>query len=219
MTNSELIYPVFLNCCQLIQNTFWKYIFEDLAYANAPYGTYITKNFLCCSYKNKEFNYKIEETKEPKVLLEEIKSLLINRLGLLSQEDRISHRNIFDNINTMDDETNDNWQSIKKKGIKNILIENYVIKCKAQYQLTVTQTKSLLSSIILGTIFKTITSDDIEYQKGKILNINCFQFKNKKFYITKNLYEGESTSQTNNTNDKKKLSDIWQKYITTLTKF
>ena len=169
MPSNELLYPVFLECCKQTDNTFWKYIFEDLAYGIAPYGTFITKNFLCCTYKNKEFSYKIEQDKDPEIIYNEIKNLLINKLGLLSQEDRTSYRSIFNNIN--ENESNDTWQSIKKKGIKNILIENYVIYCKNKYMLTVTQTKNLLSSIILGTIFKTITNED----KTEILS-NIIEF-------------------------------------------
>jgi hypothetical protein len=218
MPNNELLYPIFLDCCKLIDNTFWKYIFEDLAYGISPYGTYITKDFLCCNYKNKEFSYKIDNSKESKEIYDDIKSLFVNKLGLLSQEDRTSYRNIFNNLN--ETENNETWQSIKKKGIKSILIENYVISCKNKYTLTITQTKSLLSSIILGTIFKTITNDDIEYCKGKIKNIKCLKFANKKFYVTKNLYDCDSIPISNLQNllEKKKLSDLWNKYLLSLFK-
>ena len=47
----ELVYPFFLKCCEYTDDIFWKFVFEDLAYGKSPYGTYITKNFLCCNYK------------------------------------------------------------------------------------------------------------------------------------------------------------------------
>jgi hypothetical protein len=56
----EIVYPVFLECCQYADDIFWENVFEDLAYGKPPYGTYISKGFLCCSFKNKEFSYKIE---------------------------------------------------------------------------------------------------------------------------------------------------------------
>ena len=37
-----------------------KYIFEDLAYGKTPYGAYFNKDFLCCSFKGKEFSYKLD---------------------------------------------------------------------------------------------------------------------------------------------------------------
>ena len=57
----EIVYPIFLECCQFTDDKFWENVFEDLAYGKTPYGTYISKDFLCCSYKKKEFSYKIEK--------------------------------------------------------------------------------------------------------------------------------------------------------------
>ena len=59
----ELIYPFFIDCCKYTDDIFWKFVFEDLAYGKTPYGIYLTKNFLCCNYKGKEFSYKIDSKK------------------------------------------------------------------------------------------------------------------------------------------------------------
>ena len=84
----EIIYPVFLECCQYTNDIFWENIFEDLAYGKTPYGTYISKDFLCCNYKDKEFSYKIEK-KPSNQLYSDIYGLLHKKLGLLSQRDKI----------------------------------------------------------------------------------------------------------------------------------
>jgi len=54
-SNKEIVYPIFLECCQHADNMFWENIFEKLAYGKTPYGTYISNNFLCCGYKDKKF--------------------------------------------------------------------------------------------------------------------------------------------------------------------
>ena len=64
-----LVYPFLLKCCAFTNDNFWKYVFEDLAYGKPPYGTYITHNFLCCKYKDKEFSYKICDKKSAEKLL------------------------------------------------------------------------------------------------------------------------------------------------------
>lgn len=56
----ELLYPFLLECIQYCPDSFWESLFEDLAYGSPPMGAYISKNFLCCSYKNREFAYKLE---------------------------------------------------------------------------------------------------------------------------------------------------------------
>ena len=81
----ELIYPFFLECCQFTKDLFWVTIFENLAYGEAPYGTYISKGYLCCSFKNKKFTYKIER-KDAEILYRDIHNLLTNKVGILSRK-------------------------------------------------------------------------------------------------------------------------------------
>lgn len=90
----EIVYPIFLECCQYTNDIFWENIFEDLAYGKTPYGTYISKDFLCCNYKDKEFSYKIEK-KNSEQLYEDIYLLLAKKLGLLSQRDKLKKKNRF----------------------------------------------------------------------------------------------------------------------------
>ena len=216
---SELIYPIFLECSKYTSDIFWKYIFEDLAYSKSPYGTYITKNFLCCNYKGKEFSYKIDTTKDAKLLFEEIYDLLYNKLGLLSDKDKLQKRQYFENsqkeshiIQT------ENWNSIKKKSIKTTMIENYVIHIKNKYNLSFCQSNKLLSLIVIGIIFKTITNEDIKYQDGEILSINGFQFENKKVILDKDIYDYDDPTISEVIIDKKLMSNNWYKYIQNLKK-
>jgi len=218
MSANELIYPIFLEVCKYAdEDIFWKYVFEDLAYGRAPYGTYITKNFMCCNYKGKEFSYKIEITKQPEVLFDEIYNLLHTKFGLLSDKDKIKKRQIFDSVNDNKD-WNNNWNSIKKKNIKNIIIENFIIKQKTKNLLSIKQARKLLSLIIIGIIFKTITSDDIDYENGQINDIDGIKFEEKKICVTKNICDFGSNLLPEIVIEKKTMSDNWDKYISSLKK-
>ena len=218
MSANELIYPIFLEVCKYAdEDIFWKYVFEDLAYGRAPYGTYITKNFMCCNYKGKEFSYKIEVTKQPEVLFDEIYNLLHTKFGLLSDKDKIKKRQIFDSVNDNKD-WNNNWNSIKKKNIKNIIIENFIIKQKTKNLLSIKQARKLLSLIIIGIIFKTITSDDINYENGQINEIEGIKFEEKKICVTKNICDFGSNLLPEIVIEKKTMSDNWDKYISSLKK-
>ncbi len=218
MSANELIYPIFLEVCKYAdEDIFWKYVFEDLAYGRAPYGTYITKNFMCCNYKGKEFSYKIEVTKQPEVLFDEIYNLLHTKFGLLSDKDKIKKRQIFDSVNDNKD-WNNNWNSIKKKNIKNIIIENFIIKQKTKNLLSIKQARKLLSLIIIGIIFKTITSDDIDYENGQINDIDGIKFEEKKICVTKNICDFGSNLLPEIVIEKKTMSDNWDKYISKLKK-
>lgn len=209
----ELLYPIFLEASKYAKDTFWKYIFEDLAYGRTPYGVYITKNFICCNYKNKEFSYKIDKNKGGKAVHDELYNILSNKFGLLSIDDKRLLRNKFDeaqqNTSIL---ANSTWSGIKKKNIKNLMIENFVIDMKKKYNLTLSQTKELLSIITIGLIFKTISNDDIDYSDGKINNIEGIIIKKNNIIIDTNIYNFE-TMVVQQTQQKKKLSDFWDKYI------
>jgi hypothetical protein len=215
---TELQYPVFLNASQYAGDTFWKYIFEDLAYGRTPYGTYITKDFICCNYKGKEFSYKIDTTKTGEQLYNELYSILFNKFGLLSMEDKQVLRSKFEKTRDSTSLINStSWAGIKKKNIKQLMIENFVITAKKKYVLSQSHTKKLLSYIIIGLIFKTIENDDIDFCDGKIVTIKGFEFEKNNFVKPTNLFVFDSNT-AQSANSKKKLSDMWEKYLVNFKK-
>lgn len=213
----EICYPVFLECCHYTQDIFWEKIFEDLAYGQPPYGTYINKDFLCCSYKKKEFTYKIER-KDPKILYEEIYDLLINKLGLLSQREKLKKRLAFQNIEENMKDSRKEWGNIRKKNIKNLLIEQFVIRMREKHNITLKQAKYLLSIIFLASVFRVITSKDIEYKNGQIQSIKGIDFIKNQFVFTKGLYDIEVSFSPQIVMDKKMMIDNWEKYLKDIRK-
>ena len=161
---------------------YWKSIFEQLAYGKTPYGVYIYKEFLSCNYKNKEFSYKIDEEKEPEILFNEIYDLFSNKLGLFSEEEKLK---CFDDIEKSSSIVCDSWASIKKKNIKNILVEHYIINMKEKYDLSSKQITTLYNVILLGLLLHTIKTSDIEYSDGLIKKIKSIDFKKQKVIYKK----------------------------------
>ena len=213
----EIIYPIFLECIQYTCDTFWENVFEDLAYAKCPYGTYINKGFLCCNYKDKEFSYKIEK-KDAKILYDDVYNLLAKKLGLLSIRDKLKKKLDFNNIEEELKSNRKNWTHIRKKNIKDLLIENYVIKMKNLHNLTNKQSQSLLSNIFIGMIFKVISVKDIIYEEGEIQEINGISFEKGKIIYEKNIYDIETDFQKCIIETKLSMSESWDKYINNLKK-
>ena len=213
----EIIYPIFLECCEFSEDTFWKNVFEDLSYGKCPYGTYITKDFFCCNYKNKEFSYKIEK-KEPEILYNDIYELLSKKLGLLSHKDKIKKKIDFSILEDEIKENRKNWSNIRKKNIKDLLIENYVIEMKKKYSLSIKQSRELLSSIFIGMVFKVITVKDIDYSDGIIKNIDGISFKKKQIIFERDIYDFDINITPYIIVDKKSMSDNWEKYLDALRK-
>jgi len=215
--HKEIIYPVFFECCEFATDNFWKNIFEDLAYGKTPYGTYINKDFLCCSYKNKEFSYKIER-KDSKIIYDDIYNLLTNKLGILSRKEKVKKLVAFHKTETRIKEFRQEWGNIRKKNIKDLLVEKYVIDMKNKHNLTIKQTKYLLSVLFMAIVFKVITSKDIDYSDGKIKNIDGIEFSKKKIILKRNIYTTKGNISPEIFNDKQLMSDNWEKYLKELRK-
>ena len=213
----EIIYPIFLECCELIDDTFWKNVFEYLVYGKCPYGTYINKDFFCCNYKNKEFSYKIER-KDPEILYNDIYDLLVKKLGLLSHKDKIKKKIDFNNIEEEIKEYRKSWSNIRKKNIKDLLIENYVIDMKNKYDLSVKQARNLLSLIFIGMVFKVILVKDIVYEDGVVRNINGINFKKNEIVLERDIYDFQTNFTPYILIEKKLMADTWHKYLENLRK-
>uniref|UniRef100_A0A6C0E0I1 Uncharacterized protein n=1 Tax=viral metagenome TaxID=1070528 RepID=A0A6C0E0I1_9ZZZZ len=213
----EILYPMFLECFQFTTDSFWENVFEDLAYGKTPYGTYINKNFLCCNYKNKEFSYKIEK-KDPLLLYNDVYNLLVKKLGLLSVRDKLNKKIDFNNIEEDLKNTRKNWNNIRKKNIKDLLIENYVINMKNKYNLNVSQSRKLISTIFIGLIFKVFSVKDINYDDGVITSIDGITFEDNKVILERDIYDIENDYRKCILIDKQLISDNWEKYLNNLQK-
>lgn len=217
VAQKEIVYPIFLDCCQYATDIFWESVFEDLAYGKTPYGTYISKDFLCCSYKRKEFSYKIEK-KDPKRIYKDVYDLLTNKLGLLSQREKVKKRLEFHDMEESIKESRQTWTSIRKKSAKERLIEQYVIEMRKKHLLTIKQARYLLSIIFVAMMFKAITSKDIDYVDGKIQNINGIDFDKKQVILKRDIFEIQTTFAVQETDGKKYMADLWDKFLKDLRK-
>jgi hypothetical protein len=186
---TQLLYPVLLECCDLTTDLYWQQIFENLAYGKPPYGTYLNKDNLCCNYKDKKFNYKIDMVKEPRQLYDELHSLLSSKLGIESSKEKIVKKHNFKLYETKLKEEMIHWSTIKKKSIKDALLEEFVIDMKYKYSLSWEQTRCLLSIITLSINFKIIQCSDIEYRDYKIHSINGIEFTPGNFLVRNDIYD------------------------------
>lgn len=186
----DIIYPIFIKCIKYTDDIFWKNIFEELTYGRCPYGIYISNDYICCNYKDKKFSYKIFTDKNPETIFLELKQVLTNTFGLLSKEDKLKNNKIFirkqqELVNTLNNE----WSNIKKKNIKLILLEKYIISKSNSFNLTLQQSKDLYNKILLGLLLKTIHNNQIIYENKIIKDITCVSFKDKEFIFNTDVYK------------------------------
>ena len=214
---NEIIYPIFLECCQYTTDIYWKNIFEDLAYGKCSYGTYISKDYFICNYRGKEFNYKIGNT-DPETIYKDIYTLLTKKLKLLSERDKVKKRIEFYKIESDLKDSRQTWSNIKKKNLKDLLIEKYVVDTSNMWQFTLAQSKYLMSLLFIAFTFKIIKAKDITYKDGSITEINGLKFKKNKIILDKKLYNVNIEFSNENMGDNRCLSVQWTKYLDNLKK-
>ena len=107
---------------------------------------------------------------------------------------------------------------IKKKNVKELLIELYVVRMKRKHNLSIKQSRYLISIIMVALAFKVFTSTDINYKEGQIIHIKGIDFKNKQLLIQRGIYNLEISFSPNIVLDKKLMSDNWEKYLKDLRK-
>jgi hypothetical protein len=212
-----ILYPIFIKCLSFISDPFWRYIYEDLAYGRCPYGLYLQKNYLCCGIKNKEFSYKIENEKDVQEIYNETYSLLKQRVGILSEKEKLIQREKVLK-NRLVQYKKEDWTNVKKKMIRDTLLENFVLQKTNQYSLSINVSKKVLSLLIIGLLFKSINSKDIYYSNGYIQEIDGLYFQPKKVLITKNLYSNKNIKINDEEGQPiKYLYTYWQNFISEMS--
>jgi hypothetical protein len=201
-----------LECCQYTEDEFWERIFEELAYGKAPFGSYINKGFLCCGFRNKEFTYRLER-KDPKILYEELYELLTNKLGLLSNKQKLEKRKRYREEETS--EIPQDWSSIRRKNIKDIMYQNFVLDMKKKYSLDMKQTKMLLAMLTLALLIKSIGPKDIIYENERIQEIQGIEFEKGSFAFSRPIYSKIYTSNSveGESEERIDICQEWDKYI------
>ncbi len=166
-----------------------------------------------CSFKGKEFSYRIPEHGDPEKVFDDVIALIRDRLGVHSSSDRL--RKIQD-FAKMEDEIkelkNNRWTSIKKKTSKDFIIENFVIEMKQQHNLTDAKAKQLMGAILSGLIFKVYTPKDIQYENGKIISIDGLEFSDGSFH-SRTLTEVGTSGPVIVISEKTNFRELWYKFI------
>ena len=215
MIRKILLYPLLLVACPPNQQEFWRNVFEDLAYGFPVGQTYIINNHLCCNKPGHSFSFKLDQPLSASEFYESLFPLL-NNAEILSENDL----NTIKINEYLDSYVPQNWVSIRKKNVKDVMIEKYIISMKKEYGLTIKQAKFALSFVFIAILFKTISFvKNISFEDDKIVSIDGLQFRSgvEKVNVSKKIYLANSVI-LQQVMDSKSLSSLWGKYLGNLKK-
>ncbi len=176
----EIQYPIFLKIANQMEDTFWKYIYEDMSYAKCPYGIYIQGDFLCCFMKEKEFSYRLDETNPE--MKQEIHNLLKNKAGILSEKEKIQQKEDFF-------KKRKNVNMSNKKFIRENLIQSFVLRKSKENDLGIDTARRIINFLFIGFVFKLLSVKNILIEGSDIMEINDISFKHKSIVLKNFLYQ------------------------------
>ena len=211
---NDYLHPVLLEIADKFECSFWKPIFENLAHGSAPLGCYINQTgFLTCTIKGKEFTYYLSMDTPVDTMRDDIVKLFQERLNILSLSDRIKKVENFNRVKRYlkDKIVRSSWGDIRRKNIKDVMIEMYVINLYKKGDIDIRNAKYLLATNTIALIFKHLVSSDITYINGKISNIA----KIKNGVLACDQTRSVKKANTNSINKAKTTIDSWNKFIVT----
>lgn len=171
MYYKEIVYPVFIDISVHVDDGFWKSVIVDLAYGMCPKGTYINKESICC-YKNKT---KILHNIESYTLkADDVVAFLKENTSLRSQKEKMR---VFEYLKSYNNQLDfQTWAAIKKKSLKDILIERYILSIRRRFNMSYKKAIRVKSEILLAIAFKHVKPSDIILEDGEISEINGVEF-------------------------------------------
>jgi hypothetical protein len=177
MKKKILRFPMLIEVSLRQKSDFWKDVFVNMAHGKAPSGCYITaSSFLVSNAKGRSFSYFLGDqnnAKSPDQIGAEIVDILTKKMNFMSVKDRIHKMEKFNDLKEQlkHEFVESRWTDLKKKNVKDQLLELYVLKEKAKRDLDIETARDELADISVKLIFKHIASDDVIMKNGEIETI------------------------------------------------
>jgi hypothetical protein len=200
----NVIFDDIFKCSLIEHNKDWKQLFNDMARNICPKGISIMDGTIKCNNSKKGSISYCFSDKTPENNINNIKEMLENYVNI----DKNIVNNYFDkvkeNTNTIIE-----WKKIRRKNIKEVLLQNYSIKLATENSLCSKQVyKHLYNALFIN---KTHNSNDITVSKGIITNICDFKIENG--LIINNREEVKEIEKNKKKSNINILHMLWEHYI------
>jgi len=228
---NTVIFPIFLECAQLTTDPFWISFFTSASYGKFPRGFLYKDGYI--TYKKGNKMQQLEIPSSPIEALPVCMTFFSSMAGIMSQMDQVKARQDYDNTSMeFPSLHNCTWMDIKKKKIKEMLINIYVDDLVQQYHLNDDQKNKVKSLINVGFILEYFSPQNIQFTNGRIQNIIGLEYNSsdKTFYINNaylsKLPDQRKKKRDDESSEKKKVKDkkapsflrLWVKYLDSLKK-
>lgn len=213
----KIQHPIFAECMQYTLDPYWRQLFDDCSKGKFPRGCGIDAEGKIIYFRNRTSNnnnnyisYKLK--KNPEDTFKDIKNLFQQELNYKSKKDR---QDIRDNLNDICKELQESftgdWQSIKRKKIRDPIIRKYILELKEKYNLSDKSTTNVAQMIKIGFLFNWIPNDQVVYEDQEIVDIKTLHYDEEEGVFT--LDEPKTIHKREYKPKLIKLSKCWEKHL------
>lgn len=216
-----IFHPLFKECQDYTIDQYWRDIFYTCSCNKFPKGARYDGETRTLYVKSPEKRGKSQAISIPDNAEQAYKIIIDNfreRLGMFSAHDiRIKREELEEVKKNIKINLDCEWKKLKPKWVRDHLILKYTIRLESEHNLTPKESKDLHSTVQLGFQLKKLTSDDVNYNNGKITSLNglIFDEKNRKWKITN---KSPTTSSSEKSAAKEKFIQKMDRFIRTYKK-
>lgn len=214
-----ILYPLFNQCAAEVQDPFWVNVFQRAATGKFPRKFNYREGFLHCKIGSRMYNIEVPEN--PYEAVHTCLEFFQKYGGLLSDQDleKTKEKELIHAEKCRDRNLN-TWSKIPKK-IREIMIENYLLKLEEDLGLTSNDERISLRNLVnIGCLLGYYNKDTIILENDAIREINgvVFDSKTRKFSIDESLIPKISKTCKKEENTKKTFSLVqeWCKLMESL---
>jgi hypothetical protein len=183
--NVQIVYPIFYECGQKMQDTFWKDLFFQAAIGKFPRGFMYKDLFLTYKHNKKIFKRQLPNTVDE--LIPVFKTFFNEYAGIMSTQDQELYHTKYENcvqeLNIINE--NQTWTSVSKKKIRDNILYQWQIEQAKLHNLNKQQRIQLSSLLHYGFITGAITSDDIFIDNNVISDIASIEWKTDHYELNR----------------------------------
>jgi len=224
-TLKPILYPVFENFSNLTEDEFWKSIFMDCARGKFPRG-FIFKNNLLIHKKGSKLT-QLELSNSTTDVFVSTMNFFQMTAGIMSVLDRqkINQREEEKIIKEMKKDSELTWGYVKKEGLKEVLINEFITDICEKMNFTEKEKKELITTIKKGLMLKCFNSNNIIMSGGRIKEIDGLFYNEdtKEYEIDENYIPRKNSIKNADLGIEKEIKkpeinflEIWKKYLENL---
>jgi len=222
-----IVHSVFYEVSQKCEDEYWKQFFLELSIGKNIRNIFLSNGKISCTNKKNNFEYYYSD-KSPDDIIRELIPILIDNY-VSGTEKNVKIKTIIEQIKKENEDLRlGKWSKIRRKNLKISLLQEFMAEFQKKHNLYWDDC-TYVYRIFASNINRSILTKLVQYEDGKIININGLDVdENNKIVFHNNFYNSEKddternhtsiedieeTGEAEDENEEESFQNQWELYI------